>query len=87
MRFKYWLETEMHGGIFQSPYGFNDNMPVKSKYVTKDRVPPDSDTKVDPENLFGFKNPESRKNSRKRSIHNDRKKVVPTTVDRPDITY
>lgn len=83
MKFKYWFETEMHGGIFQSPFGFNDNMPVRSKYVTKDRVPPDSDIKVKPENLFGFKDTKSRK----RSIHNDRKKAIPIMVDRPDIIY
>jgi hypothetical protein len=92
MRFKYWFETGMHGGVFDTPYTTNDNMPVQSKYTTKDRVKPssDDDVKINPDRLYGIdkKTKARRINTSTGSIvPDDRRRDVPISIDRPDIIY
>lgn len=97
MRFKDFLQEDggaatsgMHGGIYDMPSAYtNVNMPVQSKYVTKDG---DSDQheipcKHTPDQIFGFRNPKDKKQTREREANIIDKKRGPQERIPPDTIY
>lgn len=96
MRFKYWLEQDglagtslMHGGASVTANADNNsNMPVRSKWATKDS-PDDNSSGINPDLMFGFQTPTQKKRTSERlsKIIDKRKKMVPTQDDQLNITY
>jgi len=99
MRFKQWIMQEIGdapvpmylGGVMDHPANYtNSNLPVRSKYVTKDNSPESElKPKVKPDNLFGFRDTNSKNQAKERRsqyIDKGKQKVSITRIP-PDIIY